>query len=332
MSETRPIAEVQDAVYTMPGAVRRRAYGTLAGAAALIGGAALGFLAALRMDVDMFQMQAMTTLPTVMAVFLIMMSMRQLRGPAEVRLTGGGIEVVDQRGRRGNWRWEEITLVKKDDEFGGQVLVLYGAGGKVLLKLPGGVERFAEMAGTIQARVAQNPAPAREQAKAGKSRRNGYVLLAGAAMAWLIGGANLWMAVTERATQKLLKEQGVAAVGVVTEKNIAPNGRTHRIVYRVDDPSGRSDTANVEVKPVLWQLLQVGAEVRIVVVPGRPDISRLAAGQVDDRMAPNPLLMIPMSIVFIVAGFVALGVGVLALKGKEIGLVDGRVTIRGVTG
>jgi hypothetical protein len=126
------------------------------------------------------------------------------------------------------------------------------------------------------------------------------------------------MAVRDREAHRLMKEQSVLTEASVVEKFIAPDGRTHRIRYRVSDRNGTSDEGNVEVQPDVWRMLEVGAKVEAYAVPGRPDISRLALGQIDDRFGPEPGVMIWISVGIVVAGFVFFGTGIMTWLGFDL--------------
>jgi hypothetical protein len=103
---------------------------------------------------------------------------------------------------------------------------------------------------------------------------------------------------------------------VIVRKFTAPDGRTRRIEYRVDAPA--APLANVEVAPLIWTLLQERQRIAVTAVPGRPDISRLIAGQIDDSMQGDPRLMLLLSAAMAVMSIVFFIVGILSLRGLEV--------------
>lgn len=165
--------------------------------------------------------------------------------------------------------------------------------------------------------IAEQPAPAQENAKARWARKRAVFLMALGVSAWALGGTNLWLAMYDRESQRLLEDRSVPATATVVKRLIAPDGRTHRIHYRVNDAGGQSAQANVEVQPDLWESLEVGETVEVFTVAGRPDISQLVAGQVLDRYpAPGARALMALAIILLGILFVASGV----MNWREVGL------------
>ena len=106
--------------------------------------------------------------------------------------------------------------------------------------------------------------------------------------------ANGWMAAHDRQAKDLLLSQGQPAQAVITRKFTAPDGRTRHIEYQVDVPG--APTENVEVAAGLWSMLREQQRINVTAVPGRPDISHLIAGQIDDSMKADPKVMLLLSV------------------------------------
>src|SRR5262249_14861611 len=104
----------------------------------------------------------------------------------------------------------------------------------------------------------------------------------------------------------------------ITEKIVAPDGQTHRLYYRVEDPNGKSDTANVHISSNLWNTLEVGQKIPVMAVPGRPDISHYSEPIDDDgiQMRPSMSMVLSVAVTGLAAFFFVMGV--LSFRGIEI--------------
>lgn len=304
------------AVYGDP---RSRAYLLIAGGVGLALFAVAGFFVALRSNPSAFGLQAMTTLPMMGAIGLFAAAWRVLSLPQHVDLDDGGIRITARSGKVGSWSWDDIAFVETGQDFSGtRQLSIYGLNGRRLARLSNRFDNFEVMVQSIQRRMADRASPSRVQAERRKHRKTGALLMFGGVVAWIMAGVNVWMALSDREAQRLLSERGVPAMATVVEKFIAPDGRTHRIMYRVDHVPADSTPANVEIEPALWTTLDEGTPINVVAVPGRPDISRLAVGQIDDNFTPKPEIMLLVCAAVAVMGIVFFVGGVLSWIGIEI--------------
>jgi hypothetical protein len=292
---------------------------------ALAAGAALTLLAMVSFTLMIFgrtgllQIQLGVTVPLLMAIGLFASAAKTLRGPREVRLHNGQLECLYAGGKARTWLWEEISFVKIETGALGwqRRLALYGTGGRVLLKLAHDFDRFDQMEAAINRRLAEHPAPGRAQDVKKKSRKTARWLMFSGIMACGLAGMIFWMASTDESSSQLMKDRGAPAMATVVKKLIAPDGRTRRIHYEVVDSTGTRDTANVEVTAAVWDALEVGTKVEVIAVPGRPDISRLASGQIDDFQQPSPAMMKWLSVAVAALGVLFFVGGIMAWYGRE---------------
>jgi hypothetical protein len=197
-----------------------------------------------------------------------------------------------------------------------RVLRLYGEGGKRLVTLTDDLQYFHVLEAEIRRRMAEHPSPQRDGVALGKVRRKGLLMVLAGVVFLGLALVNAWIALHDRESAQLLATQGRPSEAIVVRKFIAPDGRTRRIEYRVDVAG--APVENVEVEPLLWELLQERQRVPVISVPGRPDVSRLAAGQVDDSMHADPRLMLVASAVMGVFSAGIIVAGILGRRGLTV--------------
>jgi hypothetical protein len=206
-----------------------------------------------------------------------------------------------------------------------KLLVVYGNDGKVLLKLPGSLEGFDSLGAAVKARLAEYPSPHAPAVRWRKARRTAIALLVGTVFTLAGSAWTAWMAYDTHRARELMRTQGVDREAVVVRKFVAPDGRTHRIEYRVAGAGAETGAGkdaplhNVEVDPIVWAMLQTGGRVPVKTVPGHPEIARLSAGEIEDEMgSDSPTLNLVLSIALFVMGGVFLVGAILGFKGIEI--------------
>jgi hypothetical protein len=173
----------------------------------------------------------------------------------------------------------------------------------------------------VKARLAEHPSPHAAAVRWRKARRTAVALLFGAVLTLAGSAWTGWMAYDNHRSRELMRKQGVDGEAVVVRKFVAPDGRTHRIEYRVAGAGAGQDGPlhNVEVDPIVWAMLQTGGRVPVKTVPGHPEIARLSAGEIEDEMgSDSPTLNLVLSIALFVMGGLFLAGAILGFKGIEI--------------
>jgi hypothetical protein len=170
------------------------------------------------------------------------------------------------------------------------------------------------MEAAIRARQTQSPRAA--DVKRGQGRRKGLFFMLFGVIFLALGVANICISLKESRDRELFQKFGRPTHGTVVRQFIAPNGRTHRIEFRVDG-APNAPVVNVEVNQILWMSMIPGKHIPIIAVPDRPDVAHLAIGEIRDNSMPSSGIMIVLSVaigLFAIATFV---VGVLAFRGFQ---------------
>lgn len=308
---------VQPMLFVANPSLRRRAALLLAGALGLFALATGGFALALATDAGVVALQGMTTLPVLIGLGLLGAALAARRTPLQVVVDARNVTVT-YRNRVLTLPWDQIAWVEEGTTtlgFRGQLRLL-SADGQSLATIGEDIFGYGVLTNLLKHHLSQRANPATDLVKKKRSRRNGWSLVFGGVFALGLAGANAFIAYTNSQNRALLASQGVEGTATVVRKFIAPDGRTHRIEYRVDVPG--APLANVEIEPMLWVLIQQDQKLTVKHVPGRPDLSRLLSGQIDDN-EPNPRLMLIVGVGVTLLGVVFLVAGVLALLGIELG-------------
>jgi hypothetical protein len=295
-----------------------RGYGAAAAAVLLVAVAVASFFLGLRTNRGPLALHATTTLPMIAAVGLFGSAFVTLRSPSRVVVGQHELTVMRGQARLGRWRWDEIAHAPT-----GQLAVshkrslrLYDTAGKLLITLTDDLHDFDGLSREIKRRMTEHPSPQRAAVATARSRRTGAMLMIGGVLFFALAAVNAWFAVSERRAAELLRTQGQPAQAIIVRKFTAPDGRTRRIEYTVDAPG--APVENVEVTPALWALAQPNQRIPVIAVPGRPDVSHLATGQVDDSMHPDPQLMLVLSGAMAVMSTIFFVVGLLNRRGIDI--------------
>jgi hypothetical protein len=290
-----------------------------AGGDVLVLVAAFGFFVSLKTPTGMVQLHLRSTVPMIMAVGLFATAYTLARSPRAVGFSADGLHVYYRRGAKllgwGEIAWAEVGSQAMTNR---KLLTVYGNNGKALLKLPASLEGFDSLAAGVRQRLAEHPSPYAGALRWRKCRRQAVGLLVGSVLT-LAGGAWMgWMAYDERRSAELMRTQGAQGEAVVVRKFVAPDGRTHRIEYRVADAGEGAPLHNVEVDPLVWSILRTGQRVPVKTVPGRPEIARLVVGEVEDAMEPSPMTKLLLMAGMLVLTVVFLVGAILGFRGIEI--------------
>jgi hypothetical protein len=235
-----------------------------------------------------------------------------------VRLGQEGLRILFGRQAR-EFVWEEIALAATADRAfgGGKSLKLYAPDGRLLATLPDALEGFDLLVADVQRRLAAKPHAKSEAVATRRLRKRAAGLICGAFLAWALGGANGWLAYSDARAQRLLKESSVPGEAMVVRKFVAPDGRTHRIEYRLAGVDG-APLENVEVNPLFWSAMVEGQRLPVLYVPADPSVSHLRIGQIDD-MQMSSAVHYGLSAGIAVLGVVFFVGGLLELRKTRAG-------------
>jgi len=121
--------------------------------------------------------------------------------------------------------------------------------------------------------------------------------------------------------ERRFQEAAVPGQARIEERHMAPNGFTPSLVYRIIAPGGRSARRNAEVERSVWDQLAGCVAVPVFYVPDEPEISHLAAGEVEDlSLFKQPLLGYGMPAVLTVMSLFFLAAAALQWRGWDIDL------------
>lgn len=297
---------------------RMRGLAALAGGVAMVVVATAGFFLSLRTSPNLFAFHMMTTMPMVLAVALFTSAFATFRSPTRVIIGQHDLAVLRSEHEFGRWRWEQLAMTSGvQSSFNAKRIVkLYDDSGKLLVRLSDDLRDFDTMAAEIKRRMAENPSAQRTKVAVHTGRRKGLGLMIGGVLFFALAIANGWMASHDRQANDLLLTQGQPAQAVVMRRFTAPDGHTRRIEYKVEAPGAPIE--NVEVAPAYWTMLRESQRIGATAVPGRPDISHLIAGQIDDSMQADPKVMLLLSIAIAFLSIIFFVAGVLSWRGVEL--------------
>src|SRR5258706_1064753 len=253
-----PLLPDDPQIYRLSTGLTSKAWVFFLGGVAMVGVAALGFTVALRSHTSPLQMHLSTTAPTIVAVGLFATGYHFARSQREVAFGQEGLH-VRYRGSEKLLSWDEIAWAQTQQSISNRkIFAIYGNGGKVVLKLPSNLEGFDELVAIVKQRLSDQPSPHASAVRWRKSRRTATALLVGAILA--IGGSVglAWMAYDAHQAKELMRTQGVDGEGIIARKFIAPDGRTHRIEYRVAGAGDNAKLHNVEIDTMYWTILPAG--------------------------------------------------------------------------
>jgi hypothetical protein len=251
------------------------------GGVALLGLAAFGFYTATRANSNMLQLQLMCNLPVLLAIGCFSAAYLARRSPNEVVLFDDRVEIRRANDTRSLPLADLSMATLVPVVFAGRrKLKLFDRTGRCVAVVPDSIDGFDELATLLQADLQQREDDQASFVRMRKSRRQAVLLVA---VGLVFAGLITTLALVDRAEArdaKLLEEQGRPTDASILRQFTAPNGITKRIEYRVTDASGRTADHNVEVQPMMWNLMAASKTVPVVAVPGRPDVARLAIGEI----------------------------------------------------
>lgn len=101
-------------------------------------------------------------------------------------------------------------------------------------------------------------------------------------------------------------------------KFLAPDGRTHRVEFRVADAGDDAYLHNIEVDARFWPMLREGMLVPVKTVAGHPEIARFPGEVKDDFLNPSSNTDLLLAAAMLVLGAFFVTAAVLAFKGIDI--------------
>jgi hypothetical protein len=279
-----------------------------------------GFILALQGPHNVFRFHLQTTLPAIFAFGFFATGYVFTRAPREVEVSSQGLQIRFARATK-HLSWSDISWSDLQTQAftNRKVLTLYGNDGKVVVKLPANLEQFDSLAESIKKRLEDHPSPHASALRWRKSKRSGVMLLM-LAIIPLAGSVWLaWMAYATNRDNQLMHTQGVQTEAILVRKFIAPDGRTHRIEYRVAETGEGAPVHNVEIDKLDWTLLQPGAHLPVKTVPGHPEIAELLSGEIKDEVLnPSTTMNVLLSLGVFVMGIMFLVFAILRIKGIDI--------------
>jgi hypothetical protein len=292
----------------------------IAGAVFAFAFAVLGFVVGIFVRLGQAAMQPLTTLPALIGIGCAYAARSIGSAPESVGVGPYGVRVV-RKGVTRFYGWHEIGWASKSaGPYGfGQALVLFDNQGKRLERLPDALELFPVMVAAIEAHVQRRPDGTPVRIRASKARRQ-------AVLNGIIGVLFLALSISvmvihrnDRRAAALLQERAVPGRARIVRRFLAPNGITHRLVYRITTPDGRSGERNVEVDRQYWEELAQATEVPVNYVPGEPSISRLADHEVSrDEDASDPIIGFVAPLMLLLLALFSLGASAVVLCGWDV--------------
>ncbi len=121
------------------------------------------------------------------------------------------------------------------------------------------------------------------------SRNATFVAVAGVFLV-VAGAFTAWHTLDESRKAARLDAEGVAVSARIVGREMVRV--TAWLTFVVDDGRGVEHTHRVMMESAAWRALEGAETVEVVAVPGRPEIARLARGDVKSQDHPTPILIL----------------------------------------
>ncbi|MEQ1904521.1 MAG: DUF3592 domain-containing protein [Pirellulaceae bacterium] len=272
-----------------------------------------------------------TTLPILMGVFALTNAYQLFKTPHFVRLWAEGIEVAGSISTR--LKWDQISRVSVEYVAMGQRMKidLKDANDKTIFSIAGGLERFDVLANEIKSAVrpkdASAPAtkPEAIHRKRGRLRAIGFIF---GGLFTLFGFGFLLYQWQWMRYQQQQMETASVGTGVVTERKVAPDGRTKRLYVKIIGENEKQHTHNFEVEDYLYEKTEVGSEIEVTYVPADPRLAELTEGQVlENDPLKSPLGSILLAIAMACMSTMFWTMGILSWRGYDLKVENGRLAL-----
>lgn len=293
----------------------------LLGGLVALGAAAVGFAVALVAHVNQLALQGMTTVPALLGIGALVSAWMTARTALAVGVGPRGLRIA-RRSEIASYSWDEIgwAAVGTGTLNPRRQLQIYDPQGKCLAKVSDAIESFDALAETIRHHIDAKTDDTATRIQVAKARRTG--VLAGLTGLGLLAlaCAIAWMTSREIRAKHLLETQAIDGEAQIEDRFLAPNGVTPRLVYRITTADGQTATRNAEVLRDFWDKLADAKTVAVRYVPSEPSISRLAAGEPEDRDPfKEPLVGYGLPVVVGIMGIGLMVGAVLLWLGWDIG-------------
>jgi hypothetical protein len=290
------------------------------GSAGLIVFAVLGFVVAMVGNVDQFQLQTMTTLPTMGALALFVKGWSISRLPRQVDVGDRALRIV--RGKRDDvFDWDEIGWVADDKSPISQQprITIYNTRGKKIVAISDSFAEYEQLASDVKGEFAKRYGASNEALRMRKARRTAIWMTVASLLLLGVAIANFFLARNNARAKELLETKAMRGNAKVLRRFIAPNGHTRRLEYEVREAGGLTGKRNVEVYPDFWDTTDGVEQVPVMYVPGEPEISCLVVGEVmKEDFSDNPKVMYGMCALLGVMCIVFFVAAALLWRGWEL--------------
>ncbi len=297
-------------------------FGATCLAVACFGGAMLMFLvhAFLLTEENQMGMHLTTTFPAIIGFFSLTYVYQLSRAPVLVRTTDEYCEIVRSTTKR--LSWTEIERIQSDLSagFGVNVIQLKNSDDKTIETITGlqDTERLLEK---LKQKTAHDK---NEQDDTGKptavhikrGRKRAFGFQPGTLLFGLATGFMFYDGIFQMQRSQAMRDASVEGTGLVTQKKLAPNGRTKRLYVQVTGDENQTKEHNLEVTDEFYDSVEEGQEVGVVFVPADPRMAELVEGEIrEDRSAATSFGTAAIGFVF---SILFLSIAVISWLGYDL--------------
>lgn len=238
------------------------------------------FIVLIRTPHGQLSLHLTTTLPVIIAVGLLARGFSLQNLPSRI-VVGPEALIVTTNQSTKHYSWSEIGSAATANVLNSNqtCLRITNPAGKTIIRIDESFPDYEQLIKRIESYVDSKPDDTSIRIMSRKATRTGIITFV---VGCFLAVAAVFIALETREEQRakqLLSTKGVPGQGEIVRRFIAPNGVIKRIEFRVAE----SEVHNVEVDPVVWELLANAKTVPVIFVPEEPDINRLETGQVDEN-------------------------------------------------
>lgn len=286
-----------------------------------IGLALVSFAVIVGKDLGQLQLHTTTTLPMVGGLALIARGVMLRQSPRSITLSPEAIE-IDKASDTTTIPWSNIGWAAKGQGALSHAteLKLFDRNGKTLHVISNTLTDFDQLSELVIDRVGRKADETTNTIKKKKSHKQGLFLILGGCFGIALASFMIWDTHNDQEGAKLLASSGILGEAEIVERRMAPNGVTCRLIYKVTGNNGQTSERNVMVTQLYWDATAEATHVAVTYVPDRPDLSKLAVGEVDEKkdILDSPKARYTMSGIIIVMCVVFIVAGILNFLGWDI--------------